>query len=76
MNPSEPKTPCPPTYSNVVSGKAAVQELRDSGYRDIGVIHHFDMTWPCGHTGAAIEVIGSQGALKACEACARACGLN
>lgn len=66
--------PAPPHHSNVVSGEQC-RKLAEQGWRDTdGVIHHFNMQWPCGHSGDAVQIRSgdpSKGSLKACAACAR-----
>ncbi len=78
MNKEEHK-PAPPYHTNVVSG-AALEKLAEEGFRSMGIIHQFNMKWPCGHQGDAVEIINGRhpekGSLKACYTCAKQYGLE
>lgn len=68
------KSAPPPCHNNVLSGET-LKKARDSGFRRSGVIHCFDMTWQCGHTGDAVEIHGPGGCVKACITCADQLGM-
>ncbi|PIN73768.1 hypothetical protein COV20_06125 [Candidatus Woesearchaeota archaeon CG10_big_fil_rev_8_21_14_0_10_45_16] len=71
--PQEKNEPAPPYHSNVVSGPA-LEKLAEQGFRSMGIVHHFEMRWDCGHEGDAVEIMNykdqRQGSLKACYQCA------
>jgi hypothetical protein len=72
----EIKQPAPPTHSNVFSGEALEKLIKD-GFKSNGVVHRFGMTWPCGHTGDAVEIVHeSYGCVKACDKCGEQYGLK
>jgi hypothetical protein len=69
MTPNDTKDhPLPPYHSNVASG-ATVEQMKRDGLRFDGTIHHFGMTWACGHHGDAVAVGDRFGTYKACRAC-------
>lgn len=64
--------PAPPPHSNVYWGPKAMARIKKDGGCGPGAVHHFKMTWGCGHTGSAVEVhIPNVGCVKACVVCAK-----
>ena len=73
---NQSREPAPPTHSNVYWGDSVVTDIKNNGGKCTGVVHEFNMTWGCGHTGSAVEVhVPTHGTVKACVACAKEFGL-